>query len=34
LLTWRKRLFGMINDLPTVFEVVTQREKGDEETNS
>jgi hypothetical protein len=24
----------MINDLPTVFEVVTEREKGDEETNS
>lgn len=30
----RKRLFSMINDLPTVFEVVTDRKQTKEKTNS
>lgn len=30
----RKRLFSMINDLPTVFEVVTERKPPKEKTNS
>lgn len=32
--TERKRLFGMINDLPTVFEVVSDRKQTKEKTNS